>query len=63
VSDLVTPQRLPLSLQRALLGDVHSVLRHASIEADPASQIIRLRFEYDGNPTDAESRELPQRCS
>lgn len=29
------------------------MLRQASIEADPASRTIRLRFEYDGNPADA----------
>lgn len=39
-----------LSLQRALLGTVHSQLRQASIELDPGSQRVRVRFEYDGPP-------------
>ena len=52
MSDIVTPQELLLSLQRALLGEVHSQLRQASIEADGASQTIRIRFEYDGTPQD-----------
>lgn len=41
---------LLLSLQRALLGEVHPTLRQVSIEADTASQTIRLRFEYDSSP-------------
>lgn len=41
---------LLLSLQRALLGAVHPQLRQASIEADAARQLLRLRFEYDGLP-------------
>ena len=43
------------SLQRALLG-VHSQLRQASIELDPNSQLVRVRFEYDG-PPDARVKE------
>jgi hypothetical protein len=39
-----------LSLQRALLGGVQSQLRQASIELDPGSQLVRVRFEYDGPP-------------
>ncbi len=42
--------QLLLSLQRALLGAVHSQLRQASIELDPSSQLVRVRFEYDGSP-------------
>jgi hypothetical protein len=42
--------QLLLSLQRALSGAVHSQLRQASIELDPASQLVRVRFEYDGPP-------------
>jgi hypothetical protein len=41
---------LLLSLQRGLFGEVHPQLRQASIEADETGKIIRLRFEYDGNP-------------
>ena len=52
MSEISSRQMLLLSLQRALLGAVHPELRQASIEADPASQIIRLRFEYDGTPSD-----------
>jgi hypothetical protein len=53
MSDIATPQMLLLSLQRALLGEVHPTLRQASIEADTTSQMVRLRFEYDGSPSDA----------
>lgn len=53
MSDIATRHMLLLSLQRALLGQVHPLLRQASIEADPTSQVVRLRFEYDGNPSDA----------
>ena len=42
--------QLLLSLQRALAGAVHSQLRQASIELDPSSQLVRIRFEYDGPP-------------
>jgi hypothetical protein len=42
--------QLLLCLQRALLGAVHSQLRQASIELDPSSQLVRVRFEYDGQP-------------
>ena len=42
--------QLLLSLQRALIGAVHSQLRQASIELDPGSQLVRVRFEYDGPP-------------
>jgi len=41
---------LLLSLQRALLGEVHPQLRQASIEAEPLRRMVRLRFEYDGAP-------------
>lgn len=42
--------QLLLSLQRALTGALHSQLRQASIELDPSSQLVRVRFEYDGAP-------------
>jgi hypothetical protein len=45
--------QLLLSLQRALLGAVHSQLRQASIELDPSSQLVRVRFEYDSPPDPA----------
>ena len=45
--------QLLLSLQRALLGAAHSQLRQASIELDPSSQLLRVRFEYDGPPDPA----------
>ena len=45
--------QLLLSLQHALLGVVHSQLRQASIELDPGSQLVRVRFEYDGQPDSA----------
>ena len=45
--------RLLLTFQRALLGAVHSQLRQASIELDPGSQLVRVRFEYDGQPDPA----------
>jgi hypothetical protein len=52
MSDISGSPTLLLSLQRALLGEVHPMLRQASIEADPALQIVRLRFEYDGEPSE-----------
>ena len=42
--------QLLLTLQRALLEAVHSQLRQASIELDASSQLVRVRFEYDGEP-------------
>jgi len=45
--------QLLLSLQHALLGAVHSQLRQASIELDPSTQLVRVRFEYDGPPDPA----------
>ena len=45
--------QLLLSLQRALVGAVHSQLRQASIELDPGSQLVRVRFEYDAPPDPA----------
>jgi hypothetical protein len=42
--------QLLLTLQRALLGAVDAQLRQASIELDPGSQLVRVRFEYDGEP-------------
>jgi len=45
--------QLLLSLQRALLGTGHAQLRQASIELDPGSQLVRVRFEYDGAPDPA----------
>nr|WP_298123131.1 hypothetical protein [uncultured Pseudoxanthomonas sp.] len=50
MSDISSIPMLLLSLQRALLGEVHPDLRQASIEADPTLRVVRLRFEYDGNP-------------
>ena len=48
----VTPQALLLSLQRALLGEIHQQLRQASIQADAAGHVVHIRFEYDGHPSD-----------
>ncbi len=48
MSDTFDRSMLLLSLQRALLGEVHVELRQASIEADPTSKMLRIRFEYDG---------------
>lgn len=42
-----------LSLNRGLLGEVPPQLRQASIEVDETSAVIRVRFEYDGVPSDA----------
>jgi hypothetical protein len=42
--------KLVLSLNRGLWGEVHPELRQASIEADVSSRVIRIRFEYDGEP-------------
>ena len=38
---------LLLSLQRALLGNISTGLRQASIEADVPALVVRLRFEYE----------------
>ena len=45
--------QLLLSLQRALLDVVPTQLRQASIELDPGSQLVRVKFEYDGQPDPA----------
>jgi hypothetical protein len=42
---------LLLSLQRALLCNVHVELRQASIEADDGKRLVRVRFEYDASPS------------
>jgi hypothetical protein len=42
---------LTLSLVRGLLGEVHPELRAASAELDASSFVVRLRFEYDGEPS------------
>ena len=52
MSDTFDRPMLLLSLQRALLGEVHVELRQASIEADTTSKTVRLRFEYDGPPSE-----------
>ncbi len=52
MSDIFDPQNLLWLLQRALLGEVHPQLRQASIEADPKNRVVKLRFEYDGEPSD-----------
>ncbi|MFZ6695215.1 hypothetical protein ACO0J1_05500 [Stenotrophomonas acidaminiphila] len=52
MSDIFDRPMLLLSLQRALLGEVHVELRQASIEADSTSRTVRLRFEYDGMPSE-----------
>ena len=53
---------LVMSLQRGLLGEVHAQLRMASIQADPFGKLIRLRFEYDGEPTE-EAQECSSRAA
>lgn len=52
MNDMPLRMKLQLSLQRTLLGAVHPQLRQASIEADEQANVIRVRFEYDGKPTD-----------
>ena len=52
MSDTFDRPMLLLSLQRALLGQVHPQLRQASIDADTRTRTVRLRFEYDGHPSD-----------
>ncbi|WP_228735412.1 hypothetical protein [Xanthomonas euvesicatoria] len=52
MSDIYDRPSLLLSLQRALLEEVHPQLRQVSIEADPETRFVRLRFEYDGEPSD-----------
>ncbi|MCC4589933.1 hypothetical protein LL974_02160 [Xanthomonas campestris pv. cannae] len=53
MDDVGSRAALLLSLQRGLLGEVHPQLRQASIEADRARRVVRLRFEYDGPPMEA----------
>ena len=53
MSDIADRQSLLLSLQRGLLGEVHSQLRQASIQADTATRTVHLRFEFDGVPSEA----------
>jgi hypothetical protein len=43
-------QMLVGSLQRALIGEVHPQLRQASIDLDVSRRIVKLRFEFDGEP-------------
>lgn len=52
MSNIADREALLLSLQRGLLGEVHPILRQASIEADAALMVVRLRFGYEGEPTD-----------
>ena len=52
---------LRFSLMRALWGEVHPQLRQASIEADHATKIVRVRFVYDGEPSE-EALECGQRA-
>lgn len=51
--NLVNPQTLLISFQRALLGEIDPQLRQASIMADSPSETFHIRFEYDGHPSDA----------
>jgi hypothetical protein len=53
MSDYNSASFLLRSLQRALLGEVHPSLRQASIDTDPVALVVRVRFEYDGDPTEA----------
>jgi len=53
---------LLLSLQRALLGEVHTELRAASIEADASRKLVKLRFEYVDEPSE-EARECGSRAA
>ena len=53
VDAIPSPSQLLLSLQRALDAAVLSQLRQASMELDPGSQLVRVRFEYDGPPDPA----------
>ena len=46
---------------RALWGEVHPQLRAASIEADISRKLVRVRFEYDGDPS-PEVRESCERA-
>ena len=59
---LPTRVDLIMSLQRALLGEVHAELRAASIQAEPFRKLIRVRFEYVAEPT-AEAFECGSRAA
>ncbi|MCD5328414.1 hypothetical protein ACFFU8_12735 [Chromobacterium piscinae] len=51
MGNTIDSQFLQLSLQRALLREVHPDLRQVSGELDSNKHIVRLRFEYDGQPS------------
>lgn len=44
---------LKLSLMRGLWGNIFPDLRQASIEASAESKVIKIRFEFDGAPSEA----------
>jgi hypothetical protein len=44
------PNHAVVALRRALSGSLHSQLRQASVEVDVANRVVRVRFEYDGEP-------------
>lgn len=57
--DPVAPDVLRASLRRALLGQTPTQLLQASIEADAGMQLVRVRFEFEGQP----SEEAWESCS
>lgn len=46
MNEIHSQNQLLLSLQRALLGNVDSDLRQASVEADIVRKIVKIRFEH-----------------
>ncbi|MEV5119840.1 MAG: hypothetical protein ACN6PQ_13635 [Stenotrophomonas indicatrix] len=59
MADLLTPDFLRASLRRALLGQTPAQLLQASIEADARRRLVRVCFEFEGEP----SEEAWESCS
>jgi hypothetical protein len=45
--------RIRLSAQRALLGNVTPQLRAVSVDTDPESKRVSVRFVFDGEPSES----------
>lgn len=43
---------LRLSVQRALLGEIHPPVRQVSAETDERARVVRIRFEYECPPNE-----------
>jgi hypothetical protein len=50
MSNLNDPYHAVAALRRALSGVPLPKLRQASVEVDPAKRVVKVRFEYQGEP-------------